>query len=63
MRATVVVLAGIFLTVTTARAQSLAAELDLTAGYSTEENVTAVATQFRVFGEGPAAVRFYGEAA
>jgi len=63
MRAIVVVLAGSFLTVTTARAQSLAAELDLTAGYSTEENVTAAATQFRVFGEGPAAVRFYGEAA
>ena len=51
------------LTATTARAQSLSAELDLTAGYSTQENVTAAATQFPRVWRRPAGVRFYGEGA
>jgi hypothetical protein len=34
-----------------AHAQSLAAEVDVTTGYSSEDNVKAVAAQMRLFGE------------
>jgi len=45
------------------RAQpEIAAELDLTSGYSGEE-VRAAASQLRLFGEGPAGVEFFAEAA
>ena len=43
-----------------ARGQSLTAEADVTAGYSTDE-VAAVATQLRAFGDLKAGVRFYLE--
>jgi len=43
-------------------AQSVAAELDLTAGYSGEE-IRAAASQLRVFGEAPAGIGFFVEAA
>jgi len=42
--------------------QTIAAELDMTAGYSGEE-VRAAASQLRLFGEGPAGVAFFAEAA
>jgi hypothetical protein len=45
-----------------ASSQTLATEVDMTGGYSTEK-VSAGATQIRAFGEGPGAVRFFGEAA
>ena len=45
-----------------ANSQSLTTEADITAGYSTDE-VTAVATQLRAFGELKAGVRFYLEGA
>lgn len=45
-----------------ARSQSLTVEADLTAGYSTDE-VGAVATQLRAFGDLKAGVRFYLETA
>lgn len=43
-------------------AQSVAAELDLTAGYSGEE-IRAAASQIRLFGEAPAGIGFFVEAA
>src|SRR5262245_20234655 len=42
--------------------QTIAAELDVTAGYSGEE-VRAAASQLRIFGEGPGGVAFFSEAA
>jgi hypothetical protein len=45
-----------------ARAQVIAAELDLTAGYSGED-VHAAASQLRLFGEGPGGIAFFAEAA
>jgi hypothetical protein len=47
----------------TAGAQSIATEASITAGHSTEENVSAAATQLRVFGDITPHFRFYGEAA
>ena len=41
-----------------ARAQSLTTELDLTTGYSSEDDVKAVAAQLRLFGEAKAGIRF-----
>lgn len=41
-----------------AQGQSLTTELDLTAGYSSEDSVRAVATQLRAFGEVKAGIRF-----
>ena len=43
-------------------AQNVAAELDLTAGYSGEE-IRAAASQLRVFGEAPTGIGFFVEAA
>ena len=43
-----------------AEAQTLTTEVDTTGGYSTE-GVKAAATQFRVFGEGPASWRYFAE--
>ena len=40
------------------QAQSLATELDVTGGYSSEDNVKAVATQLRLFGEVARGIRF-----
>ena len=45
-----------------AAGQSIATEVDVTAGYSTED-VSAGATQLRALGEGPRAIRFFGEVA
>ena len=45
-----------------ARAQSLAAEADVTAGYSTDE-VAAVATQLRAFGDVKGGIRYFLETA
>ena len=44
------------------RAQTISAEMDLTAGYSGEE-VRAAASQLRLFGEAPAGVGFFVDAA
>ena len=41
-------------------AQTISAEADITAGYSGEE-VRAAASQLRVFGDGPARVRYFAE--
>ena len=43
-------------------AQTMGAELDLTAGYSGEE-IGAAASQLRLFGEAPKGIRFLAEAA
>jgi hypothetical protein len=45
-----------------AAAQTVATEVDITAGYSTED-VSAAATQIRAFGEVRGGIRFFGEAA
>lgn len=45
-----------------AHAQTISTELDLTGGYSGEE-VRAAASQLRIFGEAPAGVQFFAEAA
>ena len=45
-----------------ASAQAITTEVDVSAGYSTER-VSAGATQVRAFGEGPGAIRFFGEVA
>ena len=45
-----------------ASAQAITTEVDVSAGYSTE-NVSAGSTQIRALGEGPGAVRFFVEAA
>jgi hypothetical protein len=42
--------------------ETIAAELDITAGYSGEE-VRAAASQLRIFGEGPGRVEFFSEVA
>lgn len=60
LRTIVAVFAGSLLTTTPARAQSLSAEVDVTVGYSSKEDLTAAATQFRVFGKGR---RAYGSMA
>jgi hypothetical protein len=44
-----------------AHGQTVSAEADITAGYSGEE-VRAAATQVRLFGDGPAGIRYFGEA-
>src|SRR5215212_4343385 len=41
--------------------QTISAEADITAGYSGEE-VRAAASQLRVFGDGPAKIRYFAEA-
>jgi hypothetical protein len=45
-----------------AQAQTISAELDLTGGYSGEE-IKAAASQLRLFGEAPAQIQFFAEAA
>jgi len=45
-------------TVASASAQSLATEADFTTGYSSEQNVKAVAAQLRLFGEFKSGLRF-----
>ncbi len=44
-----------------ADAQTVSAEADVTAGYSGEE-IRAAASQLRVFGDGPAKIRYFAEA-
>jgi hypothetical protein len=44
-----------------ARGQTLSAEMDVTAGYSGEE-IRAAASQIRLFGDGPAGIRYFAEA-
>jgi hypothetical protein len=44
-----------------AHGQTISAEADITAGYSGEE-VRAAASQVRVFGDGPARIRYFAEA-
>ena len=61
-RAVLVVLFAAVVHASPARGQSLTAEADVTAGYSTDE-VAAVATQLRAFGDLKAGVRFYLEGA
>ena len=61
-RAVLVVLFAAVVQASPARGQSLTAEVDLTVGYSTDE-VGAVATQVRAFGDLKAGVRFYLEGA
>ena len=46
------------MSVAPAEGQSLTTELDVTAGYSSEDSVRAVATQLRAFGEVKAGIRF-----
>ena len=45
-------------TAPSASAQSVAAEVDVTTGYSSEANVKAVATQIRLFGDVKSGIRF-----
>jgi hypothetical protein len=52
----------IFATAPARAQQTIAAELDMTAGYSGED-VRAAASQLRLFGEAPARIAFYAEAA
>ena len=59
---TLAVAAAIVLSASVAAGQSIATEVDVTAGYSTER-VSAGATQIRAFGDGPVALRFFGEVA
>ncbi len=57
-------IAGVFLISLSAavvHAQTFSAEADITAGYSGEE-VRAAASQVRVFGDGPARIRYFAEA-
>jgi hypothetical protein len=61
MRAFVAALVVVFANVmhaAPAQGQSLTTELDITAGYSSEDNVRAVATQLRAFGEVKSGIRF-----
>jgi hypothetical protein len=46
-----------------ASGQSITTEASITAGHSSEENVSAAATQLRVFGEVPSGIRFFVEGA
>ena len=63
MRRTILAILGAMLIhASPARGQSLTAEGDVTTGYSTDQ-VAAVATQLRAFGDLKAGVRFYVEAA
>jgi hypothetical protein len=48
-------------TAVSADAQTVSAELDLTAGYSGEE-IKAAASQLRLFGDAPAGIRYFAEA-
>jgi hypothetical protein len=57
-----VIAVGVLLLASAARGQSIAAELDVTSGYSTQR-VAAAATQLRVFGDVPSGVRFFLEGA
>jgi hypothetical protein len=59
---TLSIVAAIVLSASVAAGQSIATEVDVTAGYSTE-SVSAGATQIRAFGDGPGAIRFFGEVA
>lgn len=43
-----------------AHGQTVSAELDVTGGYSGEE-IRAAASQLRLFGDGPAGIRYFGE--
>jgi len=52
--------ASIVLLPSPTRAQTMSAELDVTAGYSGEE-IRAAASQLRLFGDGPAGIRYFGE--
>jgi hypothetical protein len=53
---------GVFAaSVCVAHGQTISAEADITAGYSGEE-VRAAASQLRVFGDGPARIRYFAEA-
>ncbi len=61
-QAVLVVLFAALVQASPARGQSLTAEVDLTVGYSTDE-VGAVATQVRAFGDLKGGVRFYLEGA
>jgi hypothetical protein len=61
-RAVLVVLFAAVIHASPARGQSLTAEADVTAGYSTDE-VAAFATQLRAFGDLRAGVRYYLESA
>jgi hypothetical protein len=61
-RAILVVFAAAVVHASQAHGQSLSAEADVTAAYSTD-NVAAVATQLRAFGDLKAGVRFYLETA
>jgi hypothetical protein len=61
MRAFGVALVVVFanmMSVAPAQGQSLASELDLTVGYSSDDSVKAVATQLRAFGDVKAGIRF-----
>jgi hypothetical protein len=53
-----VAVAGMVATAAGAQAQSMAAEVDVTTGYSSEANVKAVAAQIRLFGEAKSGLRF-----
>lgn len=46
-----------------ANAQSIATEVTVTAGHSSEENVSAAATQLRLFGDISSGIRFFAEGA
>jgi hypothetical protein len=59
---TLAVTAVVVLSASVAAAQVVATEVDMTAGYSTED-VSAAATQIRAFGEVRGGIRFFGEAA
>jgi hypothetical protein len=59
---TLAITALLMLWASVAAAQTIATEVDMSAGYSTED-VSAAATQIRVFGQVFGGVRFFGEAA
>jgi hypothetical protein len=59
---TLAVTAVLVLCASAATAQVVATEVDMTAGYSTED-ISAVAAQIRAFGEVQGGIRFFGEAA
>jgi hypothetical protein len=56
--AALVVVCANVMSVAPAQGQTLTTELDLTAGYSSEDSVRAVATQLRAFGEVKSGIRF-----
>jgi hypothetical protein len=53
----------VFLSSRAAFAQSIISEASVTAGHSTEDNVSAAATQLRIFGDVTPNLRFYAEGA